>query len=364
MLQSSIFAPVRAAIVPLFEDRGPASDPVAIAIRWGRANTAAWIVPLVAVAMLLPWISGGIALLAGIAVSLIWGNPYQTQSRKLSRNLLQISVIGLGAAMNLGVVARVGAAGIGYTVVGIGLTAAAGFLLGRRLKVERDVALLITAGTAICGGSAIAAVAPTIRARSHDISVALSVVFALNAAALFIFPPIGHAIGLTERQFGLWAALAIHDTSSVVGASAAYGQRALEIATTVKLARALWIVPITFLIAYFYRAGAARAAVVGATLPEESRGNPGVGARQYPWFILGFLGMAAFFTFFPLLHDFGKAIAGISRQALVVTLFFIGLGLNRAALQATGLRPFVHGVALWFCAGAGTLLAICLHWIS
>lgn len=365
MSQSLLFAPLAS---PSARSAEANADPVTIAIRWGRANPAAWLIPLVAVAALLPWVSGGIALLAGIIVALIWGNPYQAQSRKLSRNLLQISVIGLGAAMNLGVVARVGATGIGYTVVGIGLTALAGLWLGRRMGVERDVSLLITAGTAICGGSAIAAVAPTIRARPHDISVALSVVFALNAVALFIFPPIGHALGLTERQFGLWAALAIHDTSSVVGASAAFGPRALEIATTVKLARALWIVPLTFLIAYVYSVNASRAAAAtaaaGGPVDEATRGNPGVGAKQYPWFILGFLGMAAFFTFLPALQDAGKAIAAVSRQALVVTLFFIGLGLNRAALQATGLRPFVHGVALWLLAGTGTLAAVWLHWIS
>lgn len=339
------------------------NDPVAIALRWGRENLAAWLVPLVAVMTLLPWISGGVALLAGIAVALIWGNPYKAQSRKLARNLLQLSVIGLGAAMNLGVVARVGVAGIGYTVVGIGLTALIGTWLGRWMQVERDVSLLVTAGTAICGGSAIAAVAPTIRARPHDISVALSVVFALNALALFIFPPIGHTLGLTQRQFGLWAALAIHDTSSVVGAASAFGKGALEIATTVKLARALWIVPLTFLVAFLYHRNAAATAAANE-LPEATRGNPGVGAKQYPWFILGFLAMAAFFTLFPVLHSVGGAIAGLARQVLVLTLFLIGLGLDRAALQQTGLRPLLHGVALWFLAGSGTLLAICARWIS
>ncbi len=367
MSPSATLSPPPAQTAPLVEPSAVAvesTDPVAIALRWGRENLAAWLVPFVAVLTLLPWISGGVALLAGIAIALVWGNPYKASTRKLSRNLLQLSVIGLGAAMNLGVVARVGAAGIGYTVVGIGLTVLVGAWLGRRMQVERDVSLLVTAGTAICGGSAIAAVAPTIRARPHDISVALSVVFALNALALFIFPPIGHALGLTERQFGLWAALAIHDTSSVVGAASAFGKGALEIATTVKLARALWIVPLTFLVAFLYHHQRAALTAADSELPEASRGNPGVGAQQYPWFILGFLAMAAFFTLFPVLHSVGGVIAGLARQVLVLTLFLIGLGLDRAALQQTGLRPLLHGVALWFCAGIGTLLAILAHWIS
>ena len=330
-------------------------------IQTAPAKLVRWLVPLCALAALLPWVSGAMALVAGIAVTLLWGNPYAERAKSLSRQLLQLSVIGLGAGMNLGIVGQVGVAGFGYTIVGLSATLLFGALVGRLLKVSRDVTTLISAGTAICGGSAIAAIAPAIRAKAHDISISLAVVFALNSLALLIFPAIGHALQLSERQFGLWCALAIHDTSSVVGASMAFGNRALEVATTVKLARALWIVPVTFLIGAIW---APRGTVAAEPVSEENRGNPGVGARQYPWFILGFLAMAAFFTALPSLHALSNGIAAVSRQALVVTLFLIGLGLNRAALRAAGFLPFLHGIALWLCVGTGTLGAICAGWIS
>lgn len=324
-----------------------------------------WLVPLCAALTLLPQVSGAEALIAGIAIALIWGNPYQHITHALSRNLLQVAVIGLGAAMNLAVVGRVGVAGIGYTMVGLTLTIFLGVLLGRWLGIQQNASLLISVGTAICGGSAIAATAPVLRARPHEISVSLVVVFALNAVALLLFPAVGHALHLTDRQFGLWCALAIHDTSSVVGAALTFGHKALEIATTVKLARALWIVPVTLLIGFVYAAGnetpAEKEAVDAAA---EDGGKSTKQGGQYPWFILGFLAMAAFFTAYPALHAVSQDISAVAKQALVLTLFLIGLCLNRAAVRETGSRPFVQGIVLWLCAGTGTLVAILAGWIS
>lgn len=257
--------------------------------------------------------------------------------------------MGLGAAADLGVVGRAGLKGIGYTAVGIGLTFLAGALLARAFGVEEDTAILVTVGTAICGGSAIAAVAPAIRARSESISVSLATVFLLNAVALVVFPPLGHLAGLDESQFGLFAALAIHDTSSVVGAATAYGPKAVEIATTVKLARALWIVPMTLVI------GWARA---------RRTGERGASAVKLPWFLAGFVVMAALVTWFPDLRPAGLAIAAGAKRVLVVTLFLIGASLTREALRSVGLRPVALGVALWFLAAGATLAALKAGWIG
>jgi len=194
---------------------------------------------------LAPFTSAAAGLLGGAFLGLTLGNPRARETRAWTHRLLPLAVIGLGAQMNLVAVAKAGLHGLGITALSITLVLSLGLWLARRLKVDPDAGLLIAVGTAICGGSAIAAVAPVIRARSHQVSVALATVFLLNAAALVLFPPIGHAVGLGQDGFGLWAALAIHDTSSVVGAGLAYGPRALEVATTVKLARALWIVPVT-----------------------------------------------------------------------------------------------------------------------
>jgi uncharacterized integral membrane protein (TIGR00698 family) len=237
--------------------------------------------PLVACSSLLPFVSPGVALLVGIVIALTFGNPYSLTTERLITPLLQVSVVGLGAGMDLVEVGRAGIHGFFYTVIGITLTMSMGLALGRLIRTQRDTSLLVTVGTAICGGSAIAAVAPAIRAKNHDISVALATVFFLNAVALFIFPPIGHHLGLGQMQFGVWSALAIHDTSSVVGAAMQYGAHALEVATTIKLTRALWIVPVTLAIGMVW--------------------NRGSGARdaskpRRPWFILGFLAAAALVT--------------------------------------------------------------------
>ena len=249
--------------------------------------------------------------------------------------------------MNLDTVARVGLQGFGYTAVGITLALLLGHLLGRALSVPRTAALLTSAGTAICGGSAIAALAPVLQADEEDTSVALGTVFLLNAAALLIFPAIGHALHLGERSFGLWAALAIHDTSSVVGASAGYGPEALAVATTTKLARALWILPLTL--------GAGMLA---------ARTRPGSAPRaKRPWFILGFLAAAALVTYLPALRPAGLLLSELAKRSLVLTLFLLGLGLSRESLARVGLRPLLHGVLLWAGVGGGSLAAIRLGWI-
>jgi uncharacterized integral membrane protein (TIGR00698 family) len=218
------------------------------------------------------------------------------------------------------------------------------------MKVERDAGLLISVGTAICGGSAIAAVAPVLHAKEHEISIALATVFLLNAVALVIFPPIGHAAGLGQEAFGLWSALAIHDTSSVVGAGLAYGPRALEVATTVKLARALWIVPLTLGIGWLV----ARRGKTSSNAPPVKK----------PWFIAGFLVMAALATFAPALQAPGHLVATIARRMLVLTLFLIGAGLSREALRSVGLRPFMQGLVLWLLVGSMGLAAVKLGMLT
>lgn len=288
-----------------------------------------------------------LALFAGITLSLIVGNPYAAFTKKWMSVLLTWSVVGLGFGINLMTVASVGATGIGYTVLSIGFCAMLGLALGRFLKNPRDASVLITFGTAICGGSAIAAIAPAIRAEAHDISVALAIVFVLNAIALFVFPVIGHHLQLTQEQFGLWSALAIHDTSSVVGATLQYGPQALETGTTVKLARALWIVPLTLIIGWVY----------SHFIFKKMPAKPGQTLKK-PWFILGFLLASAIVTWIPFMKTPGFYIRMLAEAGLVLTLFCIGANLSRSTLQAMGLRPFIQGFLLWLAMGSVTLLIV------
>ena len=302
-----------------------------------------------AIATLFPFFSAGLALLAGIMFSLIRGNPFPEQTRKWTSPLLQFSVVGLGAGMDLAVVARVGMQGVSYTAIGIGFTLAIGLWLGKVIGTERVTSLLSSVGTAICGGSAIAAVAPVIRAKDHEVSVALATVFFLNATALLIFPWIGHWAALDENQFGLLAALAIHDTSSVVGAGMQYGPHALQVATTVKLARALWIIPVAWIIGALWKN------------PEDAGATKKAGKK--PWFILGFLLVAAAVTWIPALRAPGEWVAYGARRSLVLTLFLIGAGLSRDSLKQVGHRPLLQGVVLWIIVSGATLGAILLGWI-
>ncbi|HEY2514288.1 MAG TPA: putative sulfate exporter family transporter [Polyangiaceae bacterium] len=318
-----------------------------------RLRIARVALPLVGGAIALAGASAGVALLLGIALALTLGNPWPGHTRALASKALTWSVVGLGAGMDLAVVGRVGIHGFGYTALGIGSALAFGALFGRRLGVARDVSLLITVGTAICGGSAIAAVAPAIRAKDQDVSMALVTVFVLNAIALFVFPTIGHALHLGQDPFGLWCALAIHDTSSVVGAAAQYGARALEVATAAKLARALWIVPVTFAVAAVRTKG-----------HEGEEDGAATGKVKRPWFIAGFLAVAAIVTFVPWLRGAGHVVAAAAHRLLAVTLFLMGLGLSRPALRSLGVRPLLQGVLLWLVLGSGTLGAIVMGWIG
>lgn len=278
-----------------------------------------------------PLVNAPLALLTGVIFALTWGNPYPVETRTLQRWLLQGAVVGLGAAMNLNVVLRVGAAGVWQTLLGLSVTLGLALLLAKALETEPTTSLLIGVGTAICGGSAIAAVAPAIGARSQQISVALAVVFLLNGVALLVFPTLGRLSALTPEQFGLWSALAIHDTSSVVGASMQFGPESLAVGTTVKLARALWIIPLTVLLAKFWCSADA---------------IPGLPQRR-PWFILGFLAVAALVTWVPSLQAAGQFVALGARQVLVATLFLVGAGVSREALAEVGARPIILGVVLW-----------------
>ncbi|HKE04586.1 MAG TPA: putative sulfate exporter family transporter [Blastocatellia bacterium] len=277
------------------------------------------------------------ALALGLGFGFGFANPYAKQTRSLSKTLLQASVVGLGFGMNLRDVLRAGSSGFGYTALGISATMVIGVALGRWLKVERVSALLISVGTAICGGSAIAAVGPVAGANDEEMSVSLGTVFILNSIALLIFPFIGHGFGLNESQFGLWAALAIHDTSSVVGATAKYGAGALAIGTTVKLARALWIVPMA----------------VGTALVKRREAR-----IQWPWFILFFCVAAMIRTWFPGGQGAFDLLREIARVGLTVTLFLIGCGISKKTLRAVGARPLAQGVILWLIVGVLSLAII------
>jgi len=298
-----------------------------------------WLIPAGAVVALLPQVSSAAALLLGAAIALLVGNPWAAWTRRAQKILLPAAVVGLGAAMDLGVVLRTGLQGFGYTVVSIGGTLGAGLLLARMLRVEGNTGTLVSVGTAICGGSAIAAAGPVLQADEHEMTVSLGTVFVLNGIALLVFPPVGHLVGLTQDQFGIWAALAIHDTSSVVGASMAYGSRALEVATAIKLARALWIVPLVLMLGWVRHRGSA--------------GTRGKAPR--PWFILGFVVVAAVVTWVPALQPAGRLVAAAARQAMVVTLYLVGAGLSRSAVRQVGVRPFVLGFLLWLGVSAVVL---------
>ncbi len=306
---------------------------------------------LLAVFLVLPagWSSPPLALALGVLFGLTFKHPYPGESRSASTILLQVSVVALGFAMDLQQVLRAGATGFVYTLLGIVFALVVGSGLGRMLRVPGKSSYLISTGTAICGGSAIAAVGPVIDASDEEMSVSIGTVFILNAVGLFVFPMMGTALQLTEQQFGLWAALAIHDTSSVVGAGARYGAMALAIATTVKLARALWIVPLT---------------LASAAWLHHKDHRPHKANIQWPWFILFFLLAAVCNSYLavgaPLYPWLGKA----GRLGLTLTLFLIGTGITRGSLTRVGIRPLLQGIALWIIVASASLLLIRGGWIS
>lgn len=292
--------------------------------------------------------TGPVALLAGIAFAAVLGNPFPDLTKKWTPLLLQLSIVGMGAGVDLWVIGTVGMQGIVYSAVGIGLTLLICLGLGKILRTEAESSLLLGVGTAICGGSAIAALAPVIKAKNQTISVALGTIFLLNASALFFFPWLGHRVGLDEHQFGLFCGFAIHDTSSVVGTAMQYGYQALEVATTVKLARALWIAPVTLIIGWGW-----------ARLGK----NRGEQKAKFPLFILGFLLAAFLVTTFPNLRESGQILASGARRSFILTLFLIGSGLSPGAIRAVGPRPFVQGFLTWVIAASGTLLTIYWGWV-
>lgn len=304
------------------------------------------LIPFVSVLVLFPFVSSAMALVAGVSIAILLGNPYPTKN--YTYILLTWSVIGLGAGMNLQTVARVGLQGFGYTILSILFVFLLGFILQRLFRVEEEVSILITVGTAICGGSAIAAVTPVLRAKPHSVSVALGTIFILNALALIIFPGIGHQFHMSERAFGLWSALAIHDTSSVVGATVSYGKIAAEVGTTVKLTRTLWIVPVALVIGLLKKADKTESST----------------PTKKPWFILGFLIAAALVTWIPELQTAGHWVELIARRVLVLTLFFIGLGLSKENLKKVGPRPLILGLTLWLLVMMTSFIAIDFGWIS
>jgi uncharacterized integral membrane protein (TIGR00698 family) len=311
---------------------------------WGRILT-----PLGFLISLYPATSSGIALFSGVVLALTLGNPYLSKTRMLTKPMLAWSIVGLGAGVNLAMVLKAGLDGLLFTFVSLSVTLFVGYWIGRVFKTSREMSALINVGTAICGGSAIAAVSSVIRAKDESISVALGVVFILNAIALFIFPGLGHLFNLSQEQFGLWGALAIHDTSSVVGATMQYGERALEIGTTVKLVRALWIIPVSLLFARFF------------TQDTEVKSQSAQAPRQYPWFIGGFVLMSALVTSFEFLQPYGHQIEWLAKRCLVATLYLIGSGLTGATLKKVGLKTLLHGMSLWILVATSSLIWISLR---
>lgn len=289
------------------------------------------------------WVTPPVALFLGLSFALLCGQAHPKFNKKISKYLLQYSVVGLGFGMNLQASLASGKEGMEFTVISVVGTLLIGWVIGRKfLKVDRDTSYLISSGTAICGGSAIAAVGPVLKAKDSEMSVALGTIFILNAIALFIFPVIGHALNMSQHEFGTWAAIAIHDTSSVVGAGAAYGEEALRVATTIKLTRALWIIPLAIATSFIFKSKGQKISI--------------------PWFIFFFVLAMIVNTYVLNLSEtgalIGAGINSIARKALTITLFFIGASLSRDVLKAVGIKPLVQGILLWVVISVSTLAYI------
>ena len=287
-------------------------------------------------------VSPPVALAGGLIYGFSFVHPFHLEAKKLSKLLLQASVVGLGFGMDLQQVMQAGRSGFIYTAGSISIALLMGWGLGRLLQVKQRISYLISAGTAICGGSAIAAIAPITNATQGEIAVSLGTVFVLNSIALLTFPVIGAALHLTQTQFGLWSALAIHDISSVVGATAKYGAVALAVGTTVKLARALWIVPLS----------------VGTAMANKRKAR-----IQWPWFILFFCLAAVANTYVHIFQSAYPVLKHLGVIGLTVTLYLIGTGLSMRTLREVGVRPFLQGVLLWLFVAGGSLTLICGGWI-
>lgn len=287
---------------------------------------------------LFPFVSPPLALALGILLAQLIGTPFARFNQIATKYLLQFSVVGLGFGMDIAAAYKAGRAGILFTVISIVVTLVGGFILGKRFKIDQKTSFLISSGTAICGGSAIAAIAPAIKAEEQQISVALGTIFILNALALFVFPFIGHLLGLSQAQFGIWSAIAIQDTSSVVGATSRYGAEALQIGTTVKLTRALWIIPLALISSWLFK----------------SKGTK----MKIPWFIGLFLLAVLVNTYCPGMHKWTPYLLHISKTGLTLTLFLIGAGLSTKVFRSVGLKPVLQGMILWVIISIGGLLAV------
>ena len=299
---------------------------------------------LLVLVCLSPWGSPPVALALGLLLAFTIGNPFPQVTGKPTKLLLQGSVIFLGFGMNIEAVFKAGRDGILFTIVTIFGTLILGYLVGKFLKVNEKTSNLISSGTAICGGSAIAAVGPAIDAGTEEMSVSLGTVFVLNSIALILFPIIGHMLDLSQTQFGVWAAIAIHDTSSVVGAAQTYGPDALAIATTVKLARALWIAPVALMFAFLYRKSY-----------KERKTKVAM-----PWSIFLFLGATLIRTYAPsaILPSIFDSLVNLAKAGMTVTLFLIGVSLSRKTLRAVGVRPLLQGILLWIVISVVSLFAV------
>jgi len=287
---------------------------------------------------LTPFVSPAVALLMGLIVAQLTGHPYMHLNHKATHLLLQVSVVGLGFGMNVHSALQAGKEGVLFTIASITSTLVFGYFLGRWLKIEKKTSFLISSGTAICGGSAIAAISPVIKAEEKQISIALGCVFIFNSIALFVFPVIGHHFNLSQTQFGLWCAIAIHDTSSVVGAASKYGTHALEVATTVKLARALWIIPVAFMSTFIFKNKSKKISI--------------------PYFIGLFILAMIANTYIPAVSIISPYIILIAKAGLTLTLFLIGAGLSRQVLVSVGFKPLLQGLVLWIAISTTALYAV------
>ena len=286
----------------------------------------------------LPVITAPLALLLGLVFAFVFKNPCPKFNKKTSKYLLQVAVVCLGFNMNLQESLKSGSEGMLFTVVSVVGVMALGVLVGYWLNINRKTAYLISSGTAICGGSAIAAVGPVVKANENEMAVSLGVIFILNSVALFIFPPLGHLLDMTQQQFGTWAAIAIHDTSSVVGAGEAYGEEALQLATLIKLTRALWIIPLAFVTMFIFR---------------DKTSNISI-----PWFIFIFVLAMVVNTYVPLPEWFVSAMVWIAKRGMVVTLFLIGASLSLASIKSVGIRPLLQAVVLWVVISVASLFVV------
>lgn len=303
-----------------------------------KSNVKKGIFIVLAILCLFPFVEPPVALLAGFILSFTIGHPLLHLNQKATKILLQASVVGLGFGMNIYEAAEAGKDGLLFTASSIILTLAVGLFLGKIFHISKNTSLLVSSGTAICGGSAIAAMTPVIDADENETSVSLGIIFVLNSLALFIFPAVGHLLNMSQEQFGLWSAIAIHDTSSVVGAAQKYGDVALHLATTVKLERALWIIPLSLVTAIIYKKNGSKISI--------------------PYFIFLYIVAMVINTFVPAVQTISPAIVMISKRGLTLTLFLIGAGLTPKALKSIGIKPFLQGIILWICISVASLLVI------